>query len=66
MWFSIAWSFIVAYGATVIFYQVATIMLHPQQSIAWVLAIIISVSLVIMGIRMMSVENGGQHVATNS
>lgn len=40
MWLSVIWSFMVAYAAAVIFYQAATFMAHPKQSIMWIAAII--------------------------
>jgi len=36
MWFSIIWSFLVAYGVSVLFYQLATWRLHPEQTIGWI------------------------------
>lgn len=36
MWISVIWSFVVAYSAAVIFYQVAKFFLHPMQSLLWV------------------------------
>lgn len=40
MWLSVIWSFMVAYAAAVIFYQAATFMAHPEQSVMWILGII--------------------------
>jgi ferrous iron transport protein B len=37
MWFSIAWSTLLAYVTAVSFYQLATIAQHPQSSVAWIL-----------------------------
>ncbi len=39
MWFSTGWSLLVAYMAAVIFYQCATFMQHPQQSLVWLLGL---------------------------
>lgn len=36
MWFSIAWSFTIAYAAAVIFYQAAFFASHPQRAIFWI------------------------------
>lgn len=35
MWFSIGWSSLVAYSAAVLFYQCATIQMHPLQTVLW-------------------------------
>ncbi len=35
MWFSIIWSLVLAYSASVGFYQLATIVLHPVQTLLW-------------------------------
>lgn len=37
MWFSILWSLIVAYSASVLFYQIATYARHPLSSMGWIL-----------------------------
>ncbi|RUR12995.1 Fe(2+) transporter permease subunit FeoB [Legionella sp. km772] len=42
MWLSVIWSFIVAYAAAVLFYQTANFLLHPAQSIFWILTITLS------------------------
>ncbi len=47
MWFSIGWSFLVAYATAVIFYQLATLTAHPQQSIMWVLGALGCLGLVV-------------------
>lgn len=44
MWFSVAWSFLIAYAAAVMFYQLARIPLHPQQSLLWVAAMIAAIA----------------------
>lgn len=41
MWLSILWSFIIAYAAAVLFYQSARFTLHPQESMAWILGILV-------------------------
>ena len=66
MWFSIAWSFIVAYAAAVLFYQLATFALHPQQSVAWFLGVVLCVGLVVMAMRVVAVTSGGHHAAANT
>ncbi|CEK11943.1 Fe(2+) transporter permease subunit FeoB [Legionella hackeliae] len=64
MWFSIIWSFFVAYVSAVFIYQVATYNAHPQQSLVWILLIL----LVVLGlwsiVRRLSF--GGEGVTTNS
>ena len=40
MWFSVVWSLVVAYAAAVLFYQVATLVAHPSQSIFWAAAML--------------------------
>jgi len=66
MWFSVAWSFIVAYAAAVLFYQLATITRHPWQSILWIVVLTIAVSLFIGGLRWRGLTVGGRHATTNS
>lgn len=39
MMFSIIWSLMIAYSASVLFYQCATFEQHPQQTLKWVVAI---------------------------
>jgi ferrous iron transport protein B len=66
MWFSIAWSFIVAYAASVLFYQFATIADHPEQTLVWFLGILFGIIMTIIIIRMSTTHYGGAHAATNS
>ncbi len=68
MWFSITWSLVVAYAAAVSFYQSATFMDHPQQSFAWILAIVIGVLLTVVIIRHAAKPSqpGARHVVANS
>lgn len=35
MWFSILWSLFLAYGISVGFYQIATVMAHPLKTLLW-------------------------------
>jgi len=37
MWLSMVWSFLVAYAMATLFYQMATLFQHPQQSLAWLM-----------------------------
>ncbi|RUR00065.1 Fe(2+) transporter permease subunit FeoB [Legionella septentrionalis] len=64
MWFSVAWSLLVAYAAAVSFYQLATCMRHPQQTLIW-LAVIFS-AIVITVLTLRAVTSGGSHAVTNS
>ena len=65
MWFSIAWSCVVAYATAVTFYQIATFASHPQQTIEYVVATILGVGLTIVLIRMASKMQGAHHAAAN-
>ncbi|WP_298622724.1 Fe(2+) transporter permease subunit FeoB [uncultured Legionella sp.] len=51
MWTSVIWSFIVAYAAAVVFYQLAKFFEHPQQSVLWIGAMLTSIVLVIAVFR---------------
>lgn len=64
MWFSIIWSFIVAYSSAVLIYQLATYSSHPQQSFLWISVILAMVIIVWTMIRRLSF--GGESVAANS
>lgn len=66
MWVSIIWSFIIAYMAAVLFYQVATFANHPRQSTAWLLVMLLCIGLVAGLIRFKKSDLEGTHVATNS
>ncbi len=66
MWFSIAWSLMVAYAAAVTFYQLATFIRHPQQSIAWLFAVFMLISAAIVALRFVAAQPGGRHAITNS
>lgn len=67
MWFSISWSLMVAYGAAVLFYQLATLVTHPQQSLAWLVGIVISLIMAVLIIRAIAEQQfGGHHAAANS
>jgi len=65
MWFSILWSFMVAYASAVVFYQLATFKVHPEQSLVWSLGILFFIGTT-MGILRLSVTIGRHNVATNS
>ena len=63
MWFSIVWSLIVAYAAAVTFYQLSTFLSHPQQSIAWLLAILTLVVGTVFII--VATQPGGDYASAN-
>jgi ferrous iron transport protein B len=49
MWFSIVWSLVLAYGVSVAFYQLATAVIHPLQTVCWVMLMLsMIVSIVLM------------------
>ncbi len=54
--FSVLWMSAVAYGAAVIFYQIATWSSHWQTSSAWIVGIVAFFALVIGGIRLLAVS----------
>ncbi|KTD22236.1 ferrous iron transport protein B [Legionella lansingensis] len=64
MWFSIIWSFIVAYTTAVLIYQLATVASHPLQSITLVVIMIVGVTGLIVSLKRRS--SGGIYVAANS
>jgi ferrous iron transport protein B len=66
MWFSIAWSLIVAYSAAVLFYQLSTFMMHPQQSVAWLFGILFLVSAAIFTIHLVAIQPGRRHAIANT
>lgn len=62
MWFSTAWSFLVAYATAVIFYQLATFAQHPHQSLAWFFGLSLVVILFIGLLRTKRLGYGEPHV----
>lgn len=66
MWFSVIWSFLVAYAAAVVFYQLATMASHPLQSILWFLLLIAVLGFFIAGLRWKGLTLGDRHVTANS
>ncbi|MBI2786958.1 MAG: Fe(2+) transporter permease subunit FeoB [Legionella longbeachae] len=46
MWISVVWSFVVAYAAAVLFYQLAKWIEHTPHSIPWIMAFLMVMSLV--------------------
>jgi ferrous iron transport protein B len=65
MWFSVLWSSALAYGAAVLFYQLGTANKHPEQTLVWVLSIIILLGLLVAYMRS-NYFSGGSHVVTTS
>ncbi|MFI4962293.1 MAG: Fe(2+) transporter permease subunit FeoB [Legionellales bacterium] len=59
MWISIIWSFIIAYAAAVLFYQVARFTQHPQQSSFWITAMVLGLIGVIGLFRWSQQSRGG-------
>lgn len=66
MWFSILWSFLIAYAAAVIFYQAATFLQHPQQSLLWIILMVGSILLTIKLLGRRDLRLGGWHAIKNS
>ena len=65
MWFSIIWSFIVAYAVAVVFYQLATFSIHPQQSIAWIVAMVCCVGFAVGFLYYKKSIHGDIHVVSD-
>lgn len=51
MWFSVAWSFGLAYLVAVMFYQFATVTLHPFSSICWIVGLLNVLALTLLMMR---------------
>ena len=66
MWFSTFWSLLVAYSAAVIFYQLATFLQHPEQSLGWFIGLPLVIALFIMALRTRGLGYGGRRVIANS
>lgn len=66
MWTSVIWSFVVAYAAAVVFYQLAKFLEHPQQSVLWIIAMLASLILVVGVFKFTGQSMEKQGVATNS
>jgi len=65
MWFSVLWSSALAYGAAVLFYQLGTVSQHPEQTLLWVLSIILLLGLFVAYMRSANFS-GGSRAATTS
>ena len=66
MWFSTGWSLVVAYATAVLFYQVATVSQHPQQSLVWIVGLLLSAVLLVIFLRAREGIQGGRYVTPNS
>ncbi len=66
MWTSIIWSFVVAYSAAVLFYQIARFIQHPHQSFLWIMSILLVLMLIITAFRLSQNNAGGRHVIANT
>ena len=65
MWFSITWSFIVAYATATSFYQLATMMKHPLQTMEYLIAVLAGIVLTVAVIRVASQSRRGRYAASN-
>jgi len=59
MWFFLSWSFVVAYSLAVLFYQFATIMAHPQQTITWFFGLSFSITIFVFILRRLPHKSAG-------
>lgn len=51
MWFSTVWSFLLAYGTAVAFYQVANWLSHPLDSALWLVGIVVVFITTVLGLK---------------
>ena len=66
MWISITWSFVLAYTVAVLFYQIARFNVHPQQSMFWIISMLL-ILIGFVGLFYLSQNKRvGYHVATNT
>lgn len=66
MWTSVIWSFLVAYGAAVIFYQGAKFFEHPQQSFIWIISMLLGLIFVVVMFRYGGQGWGRENAVTNT
>lgn len=66
MWFSVTWSFLIAYASAVIFYQSAIFYRHPQESLLWIMAMLASIVAFVAVLRGHHVLTRRSHAAANS
>jgi ferrous iron transport protein B len=65
MWFSVLWSSALAYGVSVLFYQLGTAKQHPEQSLFWVLSIVCLLGLFVAYMRSANFSGGSRAVTTS-
>ncbi|MCX7116259.1 MAG: ferrous iron transport protein B [Gammaproteobacteria bacterium] len=61
MWFSMGWSFFIAYSVSVALYQLMTFHQHPLTSIEWLCGILIAFFGFVIYLRATSFSFGGRH-----
>lgn len=66
MWVSIGWSFVLAYTVAVLFYQIARFSAHPQQSLFWIISMLLVLATFIGLFYLSQTKNGGRYVVANS
>lgn len=66
MWTSVIWSFFVAYAAAVIFYQLARVGQHPQQTFLWVTGLLLGLFSIIYMFRYATSKLRGHYVTANT
>lgn len=66
MWISIIWSFVLAYTVAVLFYQVARFADHPQQSLFWIISMLLVLAGFIGFLFLNQTKQGGRYAAANS
>lgn len=64
MWFSILWSTLVAYSVSVLFYQGATLMLHPQEFIKWAIILVACILFFVWGLTLKANFKRNVHART--
>ncbi|KTC70195.1 ferrous iron transport protein B [Legionella birminghamensis] len=65
MWFSVIWSFLVAYTAAVLFYQLARFGQHPYQAIAWISSLALMMTAFVSYLRWQGLRKN-KHAYANS
>ncbi|WP_131782625.1 Fe(2+) transporter permease subunit FeoB [Legionella gresilensis] len=66
MWFSVIWSFLIAYASAVIFYQIARFTEHPALSLFWIMLMLISIGLFIAKLYYQNLSSGNKYALTDS
>lgn len=65
MWFAISWSLLMAYSLAVSYYQLATFISHPLQSLSWIFGLLCCMGLFIILLRL-PMTRGTFHAIPNS